>query len=321
MTCAQLGDQKVPAVSVIVPAYGTTPYIAQALDSVLAQGFRDLEIIVVNDGSPDTPELERVLLPYMPNIIYVKQPNHGIGHARNTGFHKARAPLIALLDSDDYWAPDYLACQMGVLAAEPTADAVYPNAVLFGNPRTEGKTYMDIFPSEGEVSFLSLVSGKCNVLAPAMILRRSAVERAGWYDPALRHAEDFDLWLRLVKSGGKILYHRRVAYHLRRRADSLSHQTVSMCESMLWILGQSERRFSLTAEERAAVDQRQRRIGADLELERGKSAFSDGEVAVAIRHIAAANEYQPRWKLRFVLFLMKVAPGLLKLLMRVRARS
>ena len=61
----------VPAVSVIIPAYQTSQYIAQALDSVLAQTFQDFKIIVVNDGSPDTPELERVLQPYMSRITYI----------------------------------------------------------------------------------------------------------------------------------------------------------------------------------------------------------------------------------------------------------
>ena len=104
-----------PAASVIIPAYQAAPYIAQALDSVFAQSFRDFEVIVVNDGSPDTPDFERALQPYLANITYIKQANHGPSHARNTGIGKARAPLIALLDSDDFWAPDYLATHVGIL--------------------------------------------------------------------------------------------------------------------------------------------------------------------------------------------------------------
>jgi glycosyltransferase involved in cell wall biosynthesis len=319
MASAQPDDRKSPAVSVIVPTYLTTPYIAQALDSVVGQSFRDFEIIVVNDGSPDTPDLERVLQPYMTRIIYAKQPNQGLAHARNTGISKARAPLIALLDSDDYWEPDYLATQMEMLAAEPTADVVYTNAILFGDPRSEGKTYMDIFPSEGEVSFLSLVTGRCNVMG-AVMARRTTIERVGMYNSDVRHAEDFDLWLRLVKSGGRIVYHRRAVYHLRSRGDSLSAQMIPMCESVLRILGQSEKRFSLTPDEREAVHRAQRRITAELKLFRGKKAFSDGDVKAAIRDIGDANEYHRRWKLRFVLALMKTAPGVLRLIERMRAQ-
>lgn len=312
---------KDPAASVIIPAYQTAPYIAQALDSVLAQSFRDFEVIVVNDGSPDTPELERVLQPYMSNITYIKQANHGLAHARNTGISKARAPLIALLDSDDFWAREYLATQIGILDADPGIDAVYSNASLFGDPSVEGKTYMeDVFPSEGEVSFASLVNGKCNVIGAATMLRRNAVQRVGLYDPEVRPGEDFDLWLRFVKSDGRIVYHRQPLYHYRIRADSLSRQTIPMCESVLRILDQSERRFQLTVEEHAAVEMARRRITAVLTLHRGKRAFSNGDVAAAVRDIGAANEYYHRAKLRFALMLMKTAPGLLRLIERVRAR-
>lgn len=313
-------NRKTPAVSVIIPAYQTARYIAQALDSVFGQTFRDFEIIVVNDGSPDTPELEQVLQPYMAQIVYIKQLNGGLAQARNTGIRNASAPLIALLDSDDYWEPDYLTSQMAMLAADSTADAVYPNAALFGDPRTEGSTYMDIFPSEGEVTFLSLVTGRCNVMGPGVIFRRAALERAGLYDPEIRHAEDFDLWLRFVKTGLRIVYHRRVLYHLRSRVGSLSRQGLLMCCSVLRTLGQSEKRFPLTAEERAAVEEARRRITAEVQLEQGKRAFADGDVAAAIRDIGAANEYKRTWKHRFVLALMKTAPGVLRRLERMRAR-
>jgi glycosyltransferase involved in cell wall biosynthesis len=308
-----------PAASVIIPAYLTAPYIAQALDSVVAQSFRDFEVIVVNDGSPDTPELERVLEPYMAGITYIKQTNQGPAHARNTGIASARAPLIALLDSDDFWAPDYLATQIGILRADPNADAVYSNAALFGVPATEGKTYMeDVLPSDGEVSFVSLVSGKCNVIGAATMLRRTAIERAGLYDPKVRLGEDLDLWLRFVKSGGRIVYHRQPLYHARYRNDSLSRQSIAMCESVLAIFDQIQKRFQLTGEERAALAQAQRRITAELELDRGKQAFFNGDVPSAIRDIGSANEYYRLLKLRLVLMLMKTAPGLIRLMDRMR---
>src|SRR5919198_1434145 len=93
----------VPAVSVIIPAYRVTQYIAEALDSVLAQTFTDYETIVINDGCPETVALERVLEPYRERIIYLKQENRGPGAARNAGILAARSPLIALLDADDVW--------------------------------------------------------------------------------------------------------------------------------------------------------------------------------------------------------------------------
>jgi glycosyltransferase involved in cell wall biosynthesis len=316
-----LDDRKTPAVSVIIPAYQTAQYIAQTLDSVLGQTSHDFEIIVVNDGSPDTPELEEVLRAYMSQIVYIKQPNGGLAQARNTGIRRACAPLIALADSDDYWEPDYLATQMRMLAEDSTIDVVYPNALLFGDPRSEGKTYMDVFPSDGEVTFLSLVTGQCNVMGPGVTARKAAFERVGLYDPEIRHAEDFDLWLRLLKLGGRIVYHRRALYHLRCRPSSLSRQSIQMCTSMLRILEKNEKLFTLSPHERAAVEMARRRITAELQLERGKKAFFEGDVAAAIRDIAAANEFRRRWKLRFVLALMRTAPGLSGILARVTSRQ
>lgn len=313
--------EKSPAVSVIIPAFLSASYIAQALASVFSQSFRDFEVIVVNDGSPDTPQFERELQAYAADVVYIKQRNCGPSHARNTGIERARAPLIALLDADDFWARDFLATQVGILTAEPTADAVYSNAALFGDPRSEGKTYMDdVLPSEGEVSFLSLVSGKCNIVGAAMVLRRSAIVRAGLYDPGISLGEDFDLWLRFVKSGGRIVYHRRALYHMRVRADSLSSQTMLMCESVLRVLDQSEKRFALTDAERVAVEEARWRVAAEIALGRSKRAFFAGDVAGAVRDLGIANDYYRLRKLRLVRALMKTVPSLLKLVERMRSR-
>src|SRR5512138_947176 len=92
-------------VSVIMPAFRAAKYIGAALDSVIAQTFTDYEIIVVNDGSPDTVELERALKPYGSKVLYVKQDNRGCSAARNAGIRVARGQLLAFLDADDYWEP------------------------------------------------------------------------------------------------------------------------------------------------------------------------------------------------------------------------
>jgi glycosyltransferase involved in cell wall biosynthesis len=90
-----------PAVSVVLPAYNVTRYIGEALDSVVRQTFKRFEIIVVNDGCPDSEALERVLKPYRSRIRYVRQAHTGIAGARNAAIREARAPLIVNLDPDD----------------------------------------------------------------------------------------------------------------------------------------------------------------------------------------------------------------------------
>jgi glycosyltransferase involved in cell wall biosynthesis len=99
-------DTPPPAVSVIVPVYATAPYVAEALDSILAQTFTDYEILVVNDGSPDTELLETVLQRYAGRIRYLRQENAGVSVARNTALAAARGRYVAMLDSDDTWHPN-----------------------------------------------------------------------------------------------------------------------------------------------------------------------------------------------------------------------
>jgi glycosyltransferase involved in cell wall biosynthesis len=320
MSSQQFAKSSAPAVSVIIPAYQTAPYIRQALESVWAQSFQDFEVVVVNDGSPDTPELECALQPYLGKIAYIKQHNGGPSSARNTGIRNSVAPLIAMLDSDDYWEPDYLATQTQFFGEDPSVDAVYPNAFLLGDPRTAGKTYMEVFRSEGEVTFRGLVSGECNVMGPGIMVRRASIEQAGLYDPEISHGEDLDLWLRFLKHGGRIVYHRRPLYNLRSRPDSLSKQSLKMWTSVLKVLEKNERLFQLTAEEVAAVDAARRRLKAGLQLERGRNSFFEGDVESAIRDIGAANEYYQRSKLRIVLALMRTAPGVLKRIAQLRRR-
>ena len=120
-------------VSVIIPAYNVERYIKEALDSVFSQTYQHFEVIVVNDGTPDTPALEQILQPYLDRIVYLKQENRGLSGARNTGLRAATGDLVALLDADDIWLPDYLDKQVTYLRENPDKDLVYCNAEFFGD--------------------------------------------------------------------------------------------------------------------------------------------------------------------------------------------
>ena len=173
-----MSSEPAPAVSVIIPAYGVTPYIAEALDSVFAQTFNDFELIVVNDGCPDSGALEAALRPYLDRIVYLKKENGGVSSARNAGIRVARAPLIALLDGDDAWTPDYLAVQTEFLREHPQTDIVYSNGVVFGDSPLAGRLGMDLSPSYGEVNFESLISCRCSVMT-SVLARKAAILGVG----------------------------------------------------------------------------------------------------------------------------------------------
>src|SRR5579864_7085464 len=116
-----------PLVSVVIPAYNSSRYISGTLDSVLSQTLSNREIILVNDGSPDTRELEATLQPYVQGLRYFNQENRGPSAARNVGIRAARGRYVAFLDSDDVWLPHHLFNQVQHLERDPELGLVYAN--------------------------------------------------------------------------------------------------------------------------------------------------------------------------------------------------
>jgi glycosyltransferase involved in cell wall biosynthesis len=299
-----------PAVSIIVPAYNTAHLIGETLESIAAQTYTDYEVIVVNDGSPDTPALERALEPHRERIVYLRQENRGVSAARNTAIRASRGEYIALIDSDDTWEPEYLEVQVAALEADPTLDVVYPDARIVGDHPKAGRTYMDVYPSRGEVTFEALVTLRCNVLC-SVLARRAALVRAGLYDASLRCVEDFDLWLRVVATGGRIGYHRRVLMRLRRHPGSLSSDLVWMAEHVVQVLDKTDRTLALTPAARETLRRQRAYFQAQLALTRGKRAFFDQQPETALRHLHEANTFFRSPKISVACALIRTAPRLL----------
>jgi GT2 family glycosyltransferase len=309
-----------PLVSVIIPAYRAAESIAATLDAVLAQSFKEYEIIVVNDGSPDSEELEKALEPYRDRIVYLRQENQGPGGARNTGIQAARGQYVALLDADDLWLPGHLAAQLAVLEADPSIDMVYADARIFGDVPEAGRTVMELCPSTGEVTFERLVTRQCTVHICVSLCRRETLLRAGLFDPVFRGTEDIDMWLRIARQGGRIAYQRRVLGCYRRHAGSLSSNQVSMLEEFLAVLAKAARDPHLTAAQRGVLERQRVVEGASLELQKGKKAFLAGDTEAAVSHLTRANAPHKSLRLTAVLMLLRVAPSFLRALYRWRDR-
>jgi glycosyltransferase involved in cell wall biosynthesis len=293
-----------------VPAYNVTEFIGEAIESVLAQTFTDYEIIVVNDGSPDTVALEAALAPYMSSIVYIKQDNRGVSAARNTGIKAARGSLLAFLDADDTWLPNYLEVQVARIQADPTIDVLYPNVMLFGEKSEDGEEFMTRCPTTGEVTFERLVSQECNV-SNCSIARRETIVRAGLFDESLRSVEDFELWLRVVKQGGRIAYHRDVLARYRRRSGSLTSDPIGLGHHHILVLDKIKQTMELAPSERATVDFHQRRFQALLSFHEGKRAFFSGDTVGAIHGLTEANRFFRNRKIAFALMMLRIAPRLL----------
>jgi glycosyltransferase involved in cell wall biosynthesis len=301
-----------PAVSIIVPCYKVTAYVADALDSIRAQTFRNFETIVVNDGCPDTEGLERVLAPYSSEIVYIRQENRGVASARNAAIRAARAPIVALLDPDDVWEPDYLEAQIALLQSHPEVDVVYSDAVMFGDTRWQGDKFSDHFPLSADVTFENLVSERCIVFGPAAI-RRDALLRVGLYDTAAGIAEDRDLCIRMVKAGSKFLLNPKPVYRYRlMRPGSISSDSVVLGQSVLRAYQKVLNSCALTSEEWQWVDAAIRRKTAEIDLMLGKKALYAGDYREASRRLKAASRViHGNYKLRAAIFMVQVWPGLL----------
>ena len=126
-TTDNFGSSKnAPAVTIVIPAYNSAQYIEDTLNSVKAQNFTDYEVIVVNDGSDDREELERILKSHPLPVIYILQENKGVSAARNAAIRVARGEFYAQLDADDQWTPDYLQVQLEILKKQSGRHSCLP---------------------------------------------------------------------------------------------------------------------------------------------------------------------------------------------------
>ena len=298
-----------PAVTIVIPAYNAACYIGQALDSIKAQTFTNYEVIVVNDGSKDRDELEQLLNSHPLPIIYISQENKGVSAARNAAIKIGKGEFYAQLDADDQWTPEYLEVQLGILRDNPGVAAVYPNATIIGDESDVELEFMKISPSEGDVSFEALVREKCVVMT-SVTARMSAIRGVGMYDESLRSCEDFDLWLRLVKSGGRMTYHRRSLVRYRRHQGSLSSDRVWMTRHLVAVFEKCIRTLNLTAVEAEAVNEQMNHHRAMLGLFEGKRALSAGGAGAALGHFKKANAELQSPKLSLMVLCLQHAPFL-----------
>jgi GT2 family glycosyltransferase len=311
---------KTPAVTVVIPVYNSARYLGQALDSLQAQTFKDFEVIVVNDGSDDREELESVLKSHPLSVTYISQENKGVSAARNAAIRIARGEYYAQLDADDQWTPDYLEVQLGILKDKPDVTLVYPNATIIGEGATSGLEFMKVSPSEGEVNFESLVRQKCVVMT-CVTARMSAIREAGMFDESIRSCEDFDLWLRILQNGGRIVYHRKPLVLYRRHEGSLSSDRVWMTRNLLGVFEKCAATFQLIPAERKVLDQNINDQRAMLNLFEGKHALHAGNSSAALASFQKANEHLRRPKLSAVIFLLRYVPGLVSWVFTTRERS
>ena len=301
----------VPQVSVIIPAYNAAGFIEDAVRSVLAQTFSDYELIVVNDGSPDSDELGRVLSPYADRIIYLEQENRGPSGARNAALEIAKGKYLALLDSDDTWLPNYLMEQVNFLNQVPDTDMVYADAILFGEGPLVGKSFMQCSPSIGPVTFESLLRYESSVITSCSVISREKVIAAGLFDERFVRCEDFDLWIRLAHRGARIRYQTQVLARHRISDASLASDQIRMVESQIEVLKKAKQNLPLTPEQLELVDSQLANCAAQIDLAQGKRFFEVHDYEQAAQRLSSANNFYRSRKLQLIVFGLQSAPWFL----------
>ena len=184
-----------PRVSVLMSVYNGEAFVAEAVESILTQTFQDFEFLIVDDGSTDRSA--RILADYAghdPRIRVLSQQNRGLIASLNRGLNEAQGVYIARMDADDVALPERLALQVTFLDANPSVAAL-GGAIELIDERGQSIRIVD-YPTLPDDVRTEMIKG-CPLAHPAVTMRADLVRSLGGYRPAFRHAEDYDLWLRL----------------------------------------------------------------------------------------------------------------------------
>lgn len=221
-------SSKGPLISVIIPTFNKAQFIEEAVESVLGQSYRNLEIIVVDDGSTDNTR--DVLKKYQNNIAYVSQNNNGPSSARNYGIRTARADHIAFLDSDDVWFPEKLEAQMEVMSRNQTVGLVGCGAYTIDSEGRIQKEYISEKYHTRQEVLRDLQTRKISFNPSIVLVKRACIDRVGGFKDGLHYGEDWDLWLRIAKHY-EIEFIRKALVKVRKYGGHRPYQQVQIMRS------------------------------------------------------------------------------------------
>ena len=184
------------SVSVILPTFNGEKYIAEAIDSALAQTIAPHEIIVVDDGSTDSTK--KIVRGYGNKVRYIYQENKGVSGAYNAGIAVASGNYVAFLEHDDVWAPEKNLCQVQCFEDDELLGMVYSPALLLEEDKPSKSNVTNLDNGGGEVTFAAFFARNRILNCSTVMIRRSALEDIGGFMEELRLSFDYDLWLRIA---------------------------------------------------------------------------------------------------------------------------
>jgi len=281
-----------PLVSVVIPVFNGALFVPKAVASVCAQTVKDVEIIVVDDGSTDGTQAVLQDLQRTMGITWIQQEHGGPARSRNRGIETARGEFIALLDCDDVWLPEKLEAQLAVMTARPEVGLVHTN---YESVDDAGHVLERVEARYSSEPLVRAFMGGHGALPSTLLIRRTVLDKAGALNPELYGSEDSDLTIRLYRATEFVCIEQVLVKKLQRghgyrdmAFDEATHRerVLSSRERFLTAL---ERMQPLSKQQRAALD----REWANYYLVRGRAADWMGRRSEAQRYYCRAIRVAP----------------------------
>jgi hypothetical protein len=276
-------------VSVVLPCFNQAHYLGEAIESALAQSERPLEVVVVDDGATDST-LE-VVSAYA-EVRCVRQPNQGLAAARNAGLRASRGEYVVFLDADDRLLPDALRVGAATLDGHPEAAFVvgrHRRIAADGSPLPIHRR-----PRVERDHYVSLVH-RCWIAMPATVMhRRALLDAVGAFDPSLRFAEDYDLYLRVARRFPIVDHYAEVAEY-RQYPGTISRNAERMLAATLAVLHPHRPGAHATEAHRRAWRERSNVVWYyDRLLETARDDLARGHWSAALRELLVLARHLPQ---------------------------
>jgi len=278
-----------PLVSVIIPAYNGQEYIREAIESVLAQTYRPIEILVIDDGSPVS--MKDAVAGFGPEVRYLHQENGGTASARNLGWRSANGEFVALLDQDDLWLPQKLERQVPRFAEDPNIGLVVAWMEVFDTTTGEPKGN---YQPAAEMTVHDMLR---HDLPPVqtMIFRKSTLEKIGGFDASLRGTDDWDVNIR-VAAEYRVVSVQEVLGRARMHPEQQGSNGEQMYRNSMRVL-EKHRQVHAGCTECAAALRKSRRLVREYHSlfikERAREAWDEGRYTAALTRVARAFWQHP----------------------------
>jgi len=301
-----LDERQQPLISVVIPAYQAAGRIRETLDSVFAQTYPNLEVVLVNDGSPDSEALEQAIRSYGERLVYIRQENRGPSGARNTAIRAARGKYIACLDSDDVYLPEHLA-RLVPLLEEHALDLVYSDCFFMRDGVHVGR-YFERQPQSPPVTFEKLLTEECAVPTSAVVASRQAMIDAGLFDERYRRCEDFDLWVRMSFRGAKMDLLRQVGVEHRLLPDGLAADGYLVKQALIEIYQKVLATLPVSAQHKRLIQELIARTEGLCQMDLAKRYLREGRYPDARVAAGKAAELLQDRKSRRAALVVQIAP-------------